>query len=868
MNTPLDSFDLWRKTLAPQNDSDEPARERLRQSFLSFRDRVAQLVASIGSELPGLTVHDITHLDALWRVTYQISGESYPLNPAEAYILGGAFLLHDAAHVLAAYPGGLKEIKSTVHWQDLIAQRFGRLEPQQNSDAEKSAIFQVLRNLHADQAHKLPSIPWKIPGSDDPIYLIESLELRQYFGLLIGEIAASHHWSAEKVVAIFKDWIVPCPAFLSPACWEVDALKIALLLRTADAAHLDDGRAPWFLFALRQPQGVSATHWHFQAKIGQPTRTDSGELRISSGASFGPHERGAWWLAFDTARMVDRELRSAYDILKEEGRPLFAATSVLGVESPQAFQRQVRVNGWIPIDVAPKVGDVSQLIASLGGSALYGENKAAPLREILQNALDAVGAMRALGGIGADEGTVEVEIQPTNDGHWWLTVTDPGVGMSRYVLTNVLLDFGASLWKMDSLRDEWSGLARSEFAPVGKFGIGFFSIFMLGDEVRVTTRRFEARGEAEGLHWELRFEKGLIARPTLMEPLQADKLKRPGTRVAVKVSDARLKLLLPDVKVRYKSTENFDGLNEIFADLFPKKPTSDEERANSFAWLVAFLCPTSPVKLSTRFGSHNGFFSVNGGDWKSIDDSILLARSRCEKALILPLNDVTGRTMGRVGLASDSYHSGEASLVYQGVLCGKAPGLAGICEAAQNNLDARRESAKPGGNLAAWADWAKRLLDCAAGLSLAQTLQLHPLIPELDLAVWRFQGEIMTMKILVTRVIDFDEIMLHQGDIFHDDDDDVTLARFSSSFTAGNNLICMPDFSWGDSFSDPIEENGRYFPWSVGAKAIDYRSRLLAAIHETGSEMSEVDETAYVVGEVDGAEIVRRAVKYKRSTPD
>jgi hypothetical protein len=55
-------------------------------------------------------------------------------------------------------------------------------------------------------AHKLPSIPWKIPGSEDPIYLIESLELRQYFGLLIGEIAASHHWTAEKVVAIFKDW--------------------------------------------------------------------------------------------------------------------------------------------------------------------------------------------------------------------------------------------------------------------------------------------------------------------------------------------------------------------------------------------------------------------------------------------------------------------------------------------------------------------------------------------------------------------------------------------------------------------------------------------------------------------------------------
>lgn len=104
MATPLSNFELWSKTLGPQGDAYEHAREKLRQSFLSFRERVAQLVSNLGAELPGLTVHDITHIDALWRVANQIAGPGYPLNPAEAYVLGGAFLLHDSAHVLAAYP--------------------------------------------------------------------------------------------------------------------------------------------------------------------------------------------------------------------------------------------------------------------------------------------------------------------------------------------------------------------------------------------------------------------------------------------------------------------------------------------------------------------------------------------------------------------------------------------------------------------------------------------------------------------------------------------------------------------------------------------------------------------------------------------
>jgi hypothetical protein len=43
-------------------------------------------------------------------------------------------------------------------------------------------------------------------------------------------------------------------------------------------AHIDGLRAPWFLFALRRPEGISEDHWRFQAKLGQPTRTQEGGI--------------------------------------------------------------------------------------------------------------------------------------------------------------------------------------------------------------------------------------------------------------------------------------------------------------------------------------------------------------------------------------------------------------------------------------------------------------------------------------------------------------------------------------------------------------------------------------------------------------
>src|SRR5437879_5711003 len=115
----LERTPLWKRTLAPRRrDPNADARELLRSAFLLFRERAAIIANDIARDLPEYTVHDVTHLDAVWQTADLIGGPQYPLNPAEAFVLGGAILLHDLGMGLAAYPGGLTVLRQETVWKD------------------------------------------------------------------------------------------------------------------------------------------------------------------------------------------------------------------------------------------------------------------------------------------------------------------------------------------------------------------------------------------------------------------------------------------------------------------------------------------------------------------------------------------------------------------------------------------------------------------------------------------------------------------------------------------------------------------------------------------------------------------------------
>src|SRR3546814_15930147 len=92
------------------------------------------------------------------------------------------------------------------------------------------------------------------------------------------------------------------------------------------------------------------------------------------------------------------------------------------------------------------------------------------LRELIQNAADAVQARRRFDERDSDYGLISVGLEDRVDGTW-LLVEDNGIGMSELVLTGPLLDFGTSFWRSPLAMDDFPGLLAAGMTPIGRFGI-------------------------------------------------------------------------------------------------------------------------------------------------------------------------------------------------------------------------------------------------------------------------------------------------------------------------------------------------------------------------------------------------------------
>ena len=226
---------------------------------------------------------------------------------------------------LSSYKDGLNDLKLHPTWPDVvfsILQNTFKRKPTDlevrfpSKEIELLATNQLLRDLHAKHASELALLGFGLKNNET-YYLIEDVEIRTIIGGLIGQISYSHWWSVEDVAKQLSRKIgsmVFCPRE-----WTIDPLKIACILRVADACHLDSRRAPSFLKALRRPTGLSEIHWNFQEYLQKPT-VENQRLIFTAGRPFDRDDNKAWWLCFETLGMADRELRNCDSVLSDLGR--------------------------------------------------------------------------------------------------------------------------------------------------------------------------------------------------------------------------------------------------------------------------------------------------------------------------------------------------------------------------------------------------------------------------------------------------------------------------------------------------------------------------------------------------------------------
>ncbi|MFI0895040.1 molecular chaperone HtpG [Streptomyces sp. NPDC020983] len=128
-------------------------------------------------------------------------------------------------------------------------------------------------------------------------------------------------------------------------------------------------------------------------------------------------------------------------------------------------------------------------------------NKDVFLRELLSNASDALDKLRleALRDdtLGADVSDLHITIE-TDPAARTLTVRDNGIGMSREEVVQLIGTIAKSGTAAFLKEMQQSGDAASGERLIGQFGVGFYSAFMVADDVTLLTRR---AGETQGTRW-------------------------------------------------------------------------------------------------------------------------------------------------------------------------------------------------------------------------------------------------------------------------------------------------------------------------------------------------------------------------------
>src|SRR5574344_537188 len=122
------------------------------------------------------------------------------------------------------------------------------------------------------------------------------------------------------------------------------------------------------------------------------------------------------------------------------------------------------------------------------------------LREIVSNAVDATQKLKTLSSLGTFKGelgelTIDVKVDKDKK---TLTVIDKGIGMTKEEVEKYITQIAFS--GAEEFLEKFKGKSDAEQnALIGHFGLGFFSAFMVSDQVEIKTKSYKPQTKA--VHW-------------------------------------------------------------------------------------------------------------------------------------------------------------------------------------------------------------------------------------------------------------------------------------------------------------------------------------------------------------------------------
>lgn len=274
----------------------------------------------------------------------------------------------------------------------------------------------------------------------------------------------------------------------------MDTLMVAAALRLADILDFDRERTPPTLFHYLVPSSlshgvdISALEWSKHLSISnweiEPTAV------VFRGRCNNHIVHHAIVQFCGTIQEEIASTRAVFNVGELHGWPFIL---------PELVKAEIHEDGYHYVPYQFELDD-ARVYELLMGRAIY-DNPLVPIRELIQNAVDACSYRDALGRL-ADphtqpdtENRITIRYQePADDrGNPVLQVIDTGTGMDGWLIERWFLKVGRSFYSsMEFARDRMQlRKADVDFAPVSEFGIGFLSCFLLADRVDVETALWE-----------------------------------------------------------------------------------------------------------------------------------------------------------------------------------------------------------------------------------------------------------------------------------------------------------------------------------------------------------------------------------------
>ena len=258
--------------------------------------------------------------------------------------------------------------------------------------------------------------------------------------------------------------------------------------------------------------------------------------------------------------------------------------------------------------------EVKQLLQLMVHS-LY-SNREIFLRELVSNASDACDKLRfaALENDALYEGQTDLNITLSADkDSKQIILSDTGIGMNRDDVINNLGTIAKS--GTAEFLSNLSGDQKKDSALIGQFGVGFYSGFMVADEMIVETRK---AGDAQGVRWS----------STGDGQFSVEEIDKPdrGTRLILKLKDDALEFA-DDWRLRSLITKYSDHI-PVAVQMFKRdddgKSTTELETINTAKAL--WTLPKSEVKKE----DYNEFYKHIAHDF---EDPLTYAHNKVEGKL-------------------------------------------------------------------------------------------------------------------------------------------------------------------------------------------------------------------------------------------